>query len=116
MPDYELSTSAAGIDAAISAAQTAVQPADMPTLAAVATSGSYNDLIDQPTLLKGDKGDPGSSAYDVAVAGGFVGTEAQWLASLEGADGTSVTITVAVDQAAYDAATPSALELVVLNA
>ena len=50
------------------------------------------------TGLKGDKGDkgdtgddstvPGPSAYDVAVANGFVGTEAQWLASLIGDAGT----------------------------
>lgn len=32
----------------------------------------------------GDAGDPGASAYDVAVANGFVGSEAQWLASLVG--------------------------------
>ena len=39
---------------------------------------------------KGDDGDPGSdgaSAYAVAVANGFVGTEAAWLASLVGAKG-----------------------------
>ena len=51
---------------------------------------------------KGDKGDPGTpgsdgldgtdgadgaSAYDIAVAHGFVGTEAEWLESLKGADG-----------------------------
>ena len=36
---------------------------------------------------KGDKGDAGSSAYQVAVAGGFAGTEAQWLASLVGPQG-----------------------------
>lgn len=29
------------------------------------------------------------SAYDIAVENGFVGTEAEWLASLEGADGAS---------------------------
>ena len=29
-------------------------------------------------------GEPGLSAYQIAVANGFVGTEAQWLASLEG--------------------------------
>ena len=49
-----------------------------------------------PQGVKGDKGDTGAtgpqgpegdSAYDVAVAGGFVGTEAQWLASLEGPQG-----------------------------
>lgn len=43
---------------------------------------------------KGDKGDTGNdgadgkSAYQVAVDNGFVGTEQQWLASLEGQDGT----------------------------
>ena len=51
---------------------------------------------------KGDKGDPGApgsdgldgadgvdgkSAYDIAVAHGFVGTEAEWLESLKGSDG-----------------------------
>lgn len=51
---------------------------------------------------KGDKGDPGTpgsdgldgadgvdgkSAYDIAVAHGFVGTEAEWLESLKGAPG-----------------------------
>jgi hypothetical protein len=30
----------------------------------------------------------GDSAYEVAVANGFVGTEAEWLASLKGTDGT----------------------------
>lgn len=39
---------------------------------------------------KGDKGDTGAdgkSAYEVAVANGYSGTQAQWLASLKGADG-----------------------------
>lgn len=48
---------------------------------------------------KGDKGDTGAtgpkgatgadgkSAYEVAVAGGYSGTETQWLASLKGAKG-----------------------------
>lgn len=35
----------------------------------------------------GTAGPPGSSAYEVAVAEGFVGTEAQWLASLQGEPG-----------------------------
>lgn len=37
----------------------------------------------------GDNGDPGAagaSAYEIAVANGFTGTEAEWLASLQGAD------------------------------
>lgn len=37
------------------------------------------------TGLQGPPGNPGPSAYDIAVANGFVGTEAQWLASLAGA-------------------------------
>lgn len=39
----------------------------------------------------GAPGAPGASAYQIAVANGFVGTEVQWLASLEGADGTNGT-------------------------
>lgn len=54
---------------------------------------------------KGDKGDTGvgqigptgKSAYDVAVAGGFTGNEAAWLATLVGPDGKSA-YDVAVDQ------------------
>ena len=43
--------------------------------------------------LKGDKGDTGErgqdgkSAYEIAVANGYVGDEEQWLASLKGRDG-----------------------------
>lgn len=33
------------------------------------------------------KGDPGDSAYDVAVANGFEGTEQEWLDSLKGEPG-----------------------------
>ena len=35
----------------------------------------------------GSDGADGASAYEIAVANGFVGTEVEWLASLEGADG-----------------------------
>ena len=35
----------------------------------------------------GDPGPAGDSAYEVAVANGFVGDEAAWLASLVGAQG-----------------------------
>ena len=34
------------------------------------------------------KGNPGESAYQIAVDNGFSGTEAEWLASLHGADGS----------------------------
>ena len=39
----------------------------------------------------GTDGAPGASAYQIALQNGFVGTEAQWLASLKGADGTNGT-------------------------
>jgi len=61
-------------------------------------------VFDQGLGLKGEKGDkgdgagtPGSpgprgySAYEVAMQQGFVGTEAQWIASLEGIPGTNGT-------------------------
>lgn len=37
--------------------------------------------------IPGADGAPGKSAYQLAVEHGFVGTEAEWLASLKGADG-----------------------------
>lgn len=70
----------------------------------------------------GSDGTDGLSAYQIAVQNGFVGNEAQWLASLVGADGEdgtdgqSVTITTVNTQAAYDAATPGPLEIVVRTA
>ena len=36
---------------------------------------------------QGEKGDPGESAYQVAVNNGYVGTETEWLASLKGEPG-----------------------------
>lgn len=42
--------------------------------------------------IKGEKGDAGAdgkSAYEVAVSNGYSGTQAQWLASLKGADGAN---------------------------
>jgi len=50
-------------------------------LAAVATSGDYDDLINKPNALYG------KSAYDLAVDNGFEGTEQEWLASLKGPAG-----------------------------
>ena len=35
------------------------------------------------------KGDPGESAYQIAVDHGYVGTEEEWLASLHGATGAT---------------------------
>ena len=70
----------------------------------------------------GIDGANGLSAYQVALASGFVGSQSAWLASLVGPQGptgatgpagTSVTITTVNSQAAYDAATPTATQLIV---
>lgn len=58
-------------------------------------AAAWNASGGGPKGDKGDKGDPGDDGTD-------------------GADGTNVTITVAADQDAYDAATPGPTELVVL--
>ncbi|MFZ4264491.1 hypothetical protein [Streptomyces arboris] len=44
-------------------------------------------LTPGPRGLKGDDGDDGDGAYDIALAGGYVGSEVQWVASLKGAKG-----------------------------
>lgn len=49
-----------------------------------ATVDLIQNMIDNAVL----EGVPGDSAYQVAVNNGFVGTETEWLASLEGTDGT----------------------------
>ena len=46
-------------------------------------------IADATRPEKGDKGDPGDSAYDIAVAGGYSGTQEEWLASLKGLPGDS---------------------------
>lgn len=46
-----------------------------------------NDGLDGAAGPQGDPGADGASAYEIAVAGGFVGTEAAWLASLVGPQG-----------------------------
>ena len=69
--------------------------ADNSSLATVATSGSYNDLSDKPTLTagaKGDTGDAGESAYAIAATLGYTGTQSEWLASLKGAKGDIGTV------------------------
>ena len=44
--------------------------------------------VETITETLGTQGDPGLSAYQVAVANGFVGNEAAWLASLVGPSGS----------------------------
>ena len=45
------------------------------------------DGIDGQNGIDGQDGTNGLSAYEIALQNGFVGTEAEWLASLEGIDG-----------------------------
>ena len=57
----------------------------------VASWDAEHKILTVPTV-KGDKGNAGvdgNSAYEDAVAEGYVGTRAQWLVSLRGANGTN---------------------------
>lgn len=63
---------------------------------ALVLANAYTEAsLEGAGALKGDKGDKGdngadgASAYDVAVANGFQGTEQEWLDSLKGADGNT---------------------------
>lgn len=63
------------------------------------TKETYELIGDDPTdianwrlfgdvkTVEGDKGDPGLSAYDIAVEEGFVGSKREWLQSLKGEKG-----------------------------
>lgn len=71
--------------------------AKFPTFAIEAPQGQTVDLssvvpvavANGTTIIQGGPvGPTGDSAYDLAVAGGFVGDEAAWLASLEGSPGS----------------------------
>lgn len=53
-------------------------------LTAYALSKAYVDATLQGAgALKGDKGETGESAYEIAKKNGFVGTEEEWLESLK---------------------------------
>ena len=54
----------------------------------------YDDLLTLKSELcmlaqEGLKGDPGESAYEIAVGNGFKGSEELWLSTLKGADGVN---------------------------
>ena len=46
-------------------------------------------LINEAALQPGPQGNPGLSAYEIAVAGGYAGSSAEWLESLRGEPGKS---------------------------
>ena len=54
---------------------------------AVMSQKAVTDALSAIELTPGEGGQPGKSAYEIAVEQGFTGTKAQWLASLKGADG-----------------------------
>lgn len=61
----------------------------------VQSSGNVTVRSDEPKrVIVQSAGLQGQSAYDVAVANGFVGTEAEWLTSLVGSTAASVSISL----------------------
>lgn len=79
---------------------------------ATITTIAYDDFVKAmnkaaSTIDKGDKGDDGLSAYQVAVSNGYHGSQTDWLASLVGPKGNKGDDAVVnvVTQAQYDALT-----------
>jgi len=88
MADYNSTYTGAQIDAAIAEAQTAIQPAD---LATVATTGDYDDLTGKPTL--GTAAATASTDYATAAQGAKADTAVQpaAIAKMLVSDNTGVT-------------------------
>lgn len=76
---------------------------DLTLLSPVPTAGGT-------PIIMGPPGAAGESAYEIAVRNGFVGSEAEWLASLAVSGGAPVSLT----QAQYDALSPAEKALNVL--
>ena len=135
MVDYNSAYTGAQIDAAIAEAQTAIQPADLatvattgvysdltgtPSLATVATSGDYDDLTGKPTL--GTAAATAASDYATAAQGALADTAVQpaAIAKMVVSDTTGITgadaiaNVVSLTQAEYDALTPDADTLYVV--
>lgn len=68
-----------------------IEQIEVPDVSSFITSEQANTLIEQAIATippaKGDKGEDGKSAYQIAVENGFVGEEEAWLASLKGEAG-----------------------------
>jgi hypothetical protein len=60
----------------------------------VTNVGTPTDAVLDFEIPRGNTGDEGKSAYEVAVEDGFVGDETAWLASLKGDPGDAATIAV----------------------
>lgn len=57
----------------------------------LAKEAEFGEVRTVTVFEKGDKGDDGDSAYEVAKRNGFDGTEEEWLASLRGEPGQDLT-------------------------
>ena len=78
----------------IKLADTLAPMADFPAVEAKDVAFSDNKSLQEKLdngELGGGSGTAGKSAYEIAVDNGFVGTEAEWLESLKGVDGTDGT-------------------------
>ena len=82
---------------AIKLADTLAPMADFPAVEAKDVAFNDNKSLQEKLdngELGGGSGTAGKSAYEIAVDNGFVGTEAEWLESLKGVDGTTFTPSV----------------------
>ena len=117
MADYNSAYTGVQIDANLALAATAVQDAD---LATVATTGAYTDLTGKPTL--GTAAAAATGDFATAAQGALAGTAVQpaTIAKMLVSDTTGITgadaITnmVSLTQAEYDALTPDADTLYVV--
>ncbi|UZD34589.1 hypothetical protein OLJ37_05930 [Lactiplantibacillus plantarum] len=85
-----------------------IQSANGSTITAITFDDFVKELNEAAsTIHKGDKGDDGLSAYQVAVINGYHGSQTDWLASLVGPKGNKGDDAVVnvVTQAQYDALT-----------
>ncbi len=73
-----------------------LDPAKLNASADVLAMLGAADAAAVKAILNIQNGSDGASAYEIAVAGGFVGDEAAWLASLQGNDGNDGTDGVGV--------------------
>ena len=117
MADYNSAYTGVQIDENLALAATAVQDAD---LATVATTGAYTDLTGKPTL--GTAAATASTDYATAAQGTLAGTAVQpaAIAKMVVSDTTGITgadaiaNVVSLTQAEYDALTPDADTLYVV--
>ena len=117
MADYNSAYTGAQIDANLALAATAVQDAD---LATVATTGAYSDLTGKPTL--GTAAAAATGDFATAAQGALADTAVQpaAIAKMVVSDTTGITgadaiaNVVSLTQAEYDALTPDADTLYVV--